>query len=108
MSWIAPRALVDPLIAAVDRFLDHPVDQPAVDAVVTAIEAIASAGPGGTRRLETIRQKRMKRDGSFGRRYVAVGWPLDGEGRKHYAGTALLSDTGEPIALARSTWIQIA
>jgi hypothetical protein len=79
-SWTCPRALADPLVAAVNRFLDRPVDQTGVDAMVRAINAIAAEGPGGARALERVRQKRLKRDGGFGRRYVAVKW-LDSSGQ---------------------------
>lgn len=36
---------------------------------------------------------------------VVVAWPLGEEGRKLYAGTALFSEAGEPLAVARATWI---
>ena len=40
-----------------------------------------------------------------GERCVSLGWPLGDEGRKLYAGTALSSEAGELLALARQTWI---
>ncbi len=40
-----------------------------------------------------------------GERCVVVAWPLGEEGRKLYAGTAVYSASGEPIARARATWI---
>lgn len=43
-----------------------------------------------------------------GRPYVVVGWAVGSEGRKHYAGTALLSAEGVPIAVARATWLHVA
>jgi hypothetical protein len=36
---------------------------------------------------------------------VSVGWPLGGEGRKLFAGTALFGDEGELLAASRQTWI---
>jgi hypothetical protein len=36
---------------------------------------------------------------------VVVAWPLGEDGRKLYAGTALFSEAGEPLAVARATWI---
>ena len=36
---------------------------------------------------------------------VATAWPLGGDGRKLYAGTALFTRAGELLALARQTWI---
>ena len=40
-----------------------------------------------------------------GSRCVVVAWPLGEEGRKLYAGTALFSEDGEPLGVARATWI---
>jgi hypothetical protein len=40
-----------------------------------------------------------------GEPHVVVGWPLGEDGRKLYAGTAVFTAAGEPIARARATWI---
>jgi len=45
---------------------------------------------------------------SIGEPSVVAAWPLGADGRKRYAGTALYSATGVPIAVARATWIEIA
>jgi hypothetical protein len=45
---------------------------------------------------------------AIGEPCVVAAWPLGGEGRKRFAGTALYSATGTPIAVARATWIEIA
>lgn len=42
-----------------------------------------------------------------GRDYVAVGWPIATEGRKHEAGSAIFSQDGELIAYAKSVWIEL-
>jgi len=42
-----------------------------------------------------------------GDRCVAMGWPLQVEGRKRFAGSAVFSQSGELIALARAVWIQV-
>ena len=34
-----------------------------------------------------------------------IGWPLDADGRKLHAATALYGDDGEPVAVARQLWI---
>ncbi|MBA3843798.1 MAG: hypothetical protein H0X39_14500 [Actinobacteria bacterium] len=39
-------------------------------------------------------------------RCVVVAWPLGSEGRKHAAGTALFTDAGELLGLARALWIE--
>ena len=38
---------------------------------------------------------------------VAVGWPIDEEGRKRRTASALLTPSGEVVARARATWIQL-
>ena len=42
-----------------------------------------------------------------GDRCVAMGWPLQVEGRKRFAGSAVYSEKGELVALARATWIEV-
>jgi len=39
--------------------------------------------------------------------YVVTGWLLGHEGRKRYAGSAILSATGHAVAMAKATWIGI-
>ena len=38
---------------------------------------------------------------------VVVGWPLQVEGRKRIAGTAVFGQSGEPVAVGRATWIEV-
>ncbi len=40
-------------------------------------------------------------------RYVAIGWRLGEEGRKHFAGTALFNDAGDLVARSVTTWFDI-
>ncbi len=42
-----------------------------------------------------------------GERYVAVGWETGRDGRRHFTGTALFSEAGERVAIARSTWFEV-
>jgi hypothetical protein len=42
-----------------------------------------------------------------GDRCIAMGWPLQVDGRKRFAGSAVYSAAGELIALARATWIEV-
>jgi hypothetical protein len=39
-------------------------------------------------------------------RCVVVAWHLDSEGRKHGAGTALFTDAGELLGIAKALWIE--
>jgi hypothetical protein len=43
-----------------------------------------------------------------GEKCVVAGWPLDEDGRKLYAGTALYGEGGALKAFARATWVRIA
>lgn len=43
----------------------------------------------------------------IGKRYVAAGWETGRNGRRHFTGTALFSETGECVAIARSTWFEV-
>jgi hypothetical protein len=42
-----------------------------------------------------------------GMTYVAMGWPIERDGRKLQAGSAIFSAEGEPLARARATWIEL-
>jgi hypothetical protein len=42
-----------------------------------------------------------------GESYVALGWPIEHDGRKHYTGSAIFNLRGEPLAVARATWIEL-
>jgi len=41
-----------------------------------------------------------------GREHVVISWPLEGDGRKRHAGSAVLSGDGEPLAVARALLIE--
>ena len=43
-----------------------------------------------------------------GERYVVIAWPLSLEGRRGYAGSAIFSESGERVALARATWVSLS
>jgi hypothetical protein len=73
-TWECPQESATRLVNAADRFLDRPTDDSVTDEVLRTINDIARAGPGGIRALDTARQKRLKRDGGFGCRHVAVKW----------------------------------
>lgn len=42
-----------------------------------------------------------------GRQHVVTGWSMGAEGRKRMAGAAIYSDSGQPLAVARATWIVV-
>jgi hypothetical protein len=41
-----------------------------------------------------------------GEEHVVIAWPLESNGRKRHAGSALLSADGHPLAVARALWIE--
>ena len=43
-----------------------------------------------------------------GEECIVVAWPLDIQGRKRFAGTAIFRGEGRPIAYAKATWIEVA
>jgi hypothetical protein len=43
-----------------------------------------------------------------GEKCVVVGWLLGMEGRKRLAGSAIYSEQGHPVAVARATWIEVS
>jgi hypothetical protein len=50
---------------------------------------------------------RIDRLPEIGEPLVAIGWPMGSEGRKHYAGSALVDVNGDDLAAAMATWIEI-
>jgi hypothetical protein len=42
-----------------------------------------------------------------GDKCVAMGWPLHVEGRKRFAGSAVFTDAGKLVAVARAIWIEV-
>jgi hypothetical protein len=40
-------------------------------------------------------------------RCVVVGWPMGIEGRKRFAGSAVIGESGRAVAVARATWIEV-
>ena len=44
---------------------------------------------------------------SVGERCVVIGWELTRDGRRHFTGTALFSESGALRGLARATWFEV-
>lgn len=83
-------------------------DDASAEIVWAAIDCPGAFGGGYTTRGETLLGKmagRIDRLPRPGERCVALGFGLGEDGRKLYAGTALLGEGGEVIAVARQTWI---
>ena len=79
------------------------------EVVWAAIDCAGAYAVGGPGRGEVVLGRmaaEIRRLPDEGEQCVVVAWPLGEDGRKLHAGTALLAADGEPLALARQTWIQ--
>jgi hypothetical protein len=82
--------------------------EPSYEVVWAAIDCPGAYAVGAEGRGETVLGRmvaRVDRVPSEGESCVVVSWPLEEDGRKLFAGTALLSADGERLAIARQTWI---
>ncbi len=80
----------------------------APEIIWAAIDCPGAFAVGFSERGETVLGRmtaHILRLPAEGERCVSLGWPLGEDGRKLYAGTALLSEAGDLLALARQTWI---
>ena len=75
-------------------------------AAIDCAGAYAVGGPGRGEVLLGRMTAEIRRLPDEGEQCVVIAWPLDEDGRKLHAGTALLSAEGETLAIARQTWIQ--
>jgi hypothetical protein len=82
------------------------VSAPVVWAAIDCSGAYAVGGPGRGEVVLGRMTAEIRRLPTEGERCVVFAWPLGQDGRKLHAGTALLSVDGEPLAVARQTWIQ--
>lgn len=49
----------------------------------------------------------LHRDFAGSKPLIVYSWPLGGEGRKYYGGTAITTQSGELLASSKSTWIEL-
>jgi hypothetical protein len=75
-------------------------------AAIDCAGAYAVGGPGRGQVVLGRMTAEIRRLPEEGEECVVVAWPLGEDGRKLHAGTALLAADGEPLAVARQTWIQ--
>jgi hypothetical protein len=98
------------LVAAREPLYAAPVvlSDPAPEIVWAAIDCPGAFSVGGEGRGDIVLGRmtaRVHRVPEAGERCVATSWPLGEDGRKLYAGTAVFTSAGEPLARARATWI---
>jgi hypothetical protein len=82
------------------------VAEPFVWAALDCPGALAVMGPQPRPMLLGRITARLERPLHAGRRYVAVGFRLGDEGRKHHAGTALFDVEGRLCGSSRQVWIE--
>ena len=84
------------------------VGEPAGELVWAAIDCPGAYAVGAEGRGEVVLGRMtcsVRRVPDVGATCVVAAWPLGEDGRKLEAGTALYSEDGELLALARQTWI---
>ena len=96
--WVPHASLADASGNVAPEFLWAALDCPGGFAVIK---------PAG--KLIVLGELCARIDGrvSPGERCVVAGWEIGREGRKRHAGTAVYSADGEPVAVARATWIEL-
>lgn len=98
--WIPDRSLTGDRGGVRLEFLWAALDCPSGWAPIVADEGPPSVlGELAARVIGPVRA---------GERCVVLGWALGGEGRKSFAGSAILGEDGAVRAVARATWIAIA
>jgi hypothetical protein len=81
------------------------VSEPVVWAVIDCPGAYALGEPGRGEPVLGRMTAAVARLPLEGERCVVIGWPLGADGRKLYAGTALVGADGAVLACARQVWI---
>jgi hypothetical protein len=82
--------------------------EPSAEVVWAAIDCPGAYAVGAEGRGEVVLGRmaaRIERLPETGEQCVVVSWPLEEDGRKLFAGTALLAAAGELLALSLQTWI---
>jgi hypothetical protein len=82
--------------------------EPSFEVVWAAIDCPGAYAVGAEGRGETVLGRiaaRVDRVPAEGESCVVLAWPLEEDGRKLFAGTALTTADGELLAIARQTWI---
>jgi hypothetical protein len=85
------------------------LDEPAFEIVWAAIDCPGAYAVGADGRGDIVLGRmtaRVERVPDPGEQCIVASWPVGGDGRKLYAGTALFAESGELLALARQVWIE--
>jgi hypothetical protein len=96
--WIPDASLTDSNGRVRDEFLWAALDCAGGFACEPAEDAAIVLGQLSAHVAGTLRAKE---------RCIVLGWRLGCEGRKHFAGTAVFSESGKLYGKAKATWIEI-
>jgi len=97
-SWTPPDWTASGAEGVLPEFIWAVLDCPTFFALDPGAERPMSVLAGMTARIDTPVMA--------GEEHVAIAWPIKSDGRKHHAGSAVLSPKGEVLALARALLIQ--
>jgi hypothetical protein len=101
---IFPGGIRDGVVAA--PWIARDVSPQVVWASIDCPGAYAAGYPNRGTVLLGRMAARVDRRPDEGERCVSVGWSLGSDGRKLFAGTALLGEDGRPCAVARQVWVE--
>ncbi|HSG80452.1 MAG TPA: hypothetical protein VLD62_12795 [Acidimicrobiia bacterium] len=94
----------DSSLPSLDGVLEDPIVWAAIDCAGAWVELRAHADtPVVLGRMTAHLEHPVPSSGT----YVVIAWPLGGEGRKVFSGTALYDAAGTPLAWSRQTWIAL-
>jgi hypothetical protein len=96
--WTPPSCTADPAGAVLPEFVWAVLDCPTYFALYITGELPMSVLARLTARI----------DGpvAAGEEHVVIGWPMETDGRKRYAGSAVMSSDGKTLAIARALLIE--
>lgn len=96
--WVPDASLSDPDGVVRAEFLWSALDCPGAFTFPQIEKGVVLAGELAATMLHPV---------PAGERYIVAGWEIGREGRKHFTGTAIFSESGECCALARAVWIEV-
>lgn len=99
--WTPDASLADASGLVLTEFMWAALDCAGAFAVISA-----GLAEGNSILLGEIRA-RLNGTVAPGEPCVVIAWPEGADGRKHFACTAILSPSGNTVAVARATWIEI-
>ena len=96
--WTPPSWTADPAGAVLPEFVWAVLDCPTYFALYIT----------GELQMSVLARLTTRIDGpvAAGEEHVVIGWPMETDGRKRYAGSAVMSADGKTLAIARALLIE--